>query len=177
MGRKIRVIVGSKSAIKVGAVEAAVAELGLEADVIGVETDSGVSPQPFGKQETLNGALARALEAQASDPEAYAVGIENGLVKEKGIAHDVAYVVVLTPKIELVCLLSRAVQVPAELAQASWDSGQNKTAGALEAQRSGCDPADPHRVWSDGKTDRKTILTDAVREALLAAIRTEGEPS
>lgn len=173
---KIRVIVGSKSAIKVTAVEAAAAELGLEAEVVGIETDSRVAAQPFGLQETLNGALARALAAQDADPSAYAVGIENGLLNERHAMVDVACLAVLTPEIDLVCLRSEAVHVPADLARAAWASGQSVTAGALEARRSGCDPADPHRVWSEGRTDRKTILTAAVREALSIAL-SKGETS
>lgn len=173
----IRIVVGSKSAIKIEAVEAAAAALGIEADVVGVEIDSRVPPQPFGQQETLNGALARALGAQATDPDAYAIGIENGLIVEGPTVTDVAFVALLTPEIDLVWLRSEAVPVPGDLARASWNSGQSVTAGSLEARRSGCDPADPHRLWSDGRTDRKTILTAAVRQALQNATRTEGEPS
>lgn len=173
----IRIVVGSKSPIKIEAVKAAANALGLEAEVVGIETASGVPSQPFGQQQTLNGALARALSAQATDPEAYGIGIENGLIVEGPMMTDVAIVAVLTPAIDLVWLRSEAVPVPGDLARESWNSGQTKTAGALEAERSGCDPADPHRVWSDGRTDRMTILTAAVREALKTATRTEGEPS
>lgn len=175
--RPIRIIVGSKSALKIEAVKAAVRALALRAEVIGVEAASCAAPQPFGIEETQNGALARALAAQDDDHEAYAIGIENGLVPRGGTTYDIACVDILTPSIELHRVRSRGVPVPPELVEASWASGQRKTAGALEAERSGCDPADPHRVWSGGKTDRATLLADAVREALLAATRTEGEPS
>ncbi|HTK59966.1 MAG TPA: DUF84 family protein [Candidatus Baltobacteraceae bacterium] len=173
----IRIIVGSKSAFKVDAVKAAAASLGLEADVVGVDVISGVPSQPFGLVETQNGALARALAAHAADPAAYAVGIENGIVKEGGAYRDFAVVDLLTPSVDHHRVRSEGVTVPAELAKVSWESGQRVTAGKLEAQRSGFDHADPHRVWSGGKTDRKTILIAAVREALFAATRTEGVPS
>ena len=173
----IRIVVGSKSAFKVEAVKAAVSALGLEADVRGIETDSLVAPQPFGLIETQNGALARALSAHGTDGAAYAVGIENGLVPQGEATVDLAVVVVLTPALDVRHVRSESVPVPPELVRASWESGQRVTAGQLEARRSGCDHADPHRVWSGGKTDRKTILIAAVREALLAATRTEGEPS
>jgi len=175
--RSIRIIVGSKSPLKIEAVKAAAAALGLKAEVIGVEADSRVVPQPFGLMETQNGALSRALAAHDIDREAYAIGIENGLVPECETTYDIACVDILTPSLDLFRVRSRGVPVPVELVRASWVSGQAKTAGALEAERSGSDPADPHRIWSAGKTDRKAILTDAVREALLAATRTEGAVS
>jgi|GEM_PF-1477991 len=170
----IRIVVGSRSPLKIAAVKAAVDSLGLAAEILGIETDSRVPPQPFGLVETKNGALARAIAAHDMDGGAYAVGIENGLLKEDGATRDAACVAVLTPSVDLFHALSDGVLVPEELVRAAWASGQAVTAGALEAARSGCDPADPHRVWSGGKTDRATLLADAVREALLAATRTEG---
>ena len=86
---------------------------------------------------------------------------------------DVAYVSVIAPSGRRFVRQSTAIAAPDELVQASLASGQTVTAGALEAQRSGCDPADPHRVWSKGQANRKDILADVVADALSAAIRIE----
>lgn len=172
----IRIIVGTKSALKIEAVKAAVDILGLEASVVGVETSSGVNPQPVSGVETRFGAENRTKRAHATDPGAYAIGIENGLVtKEDGTTVDVAYVMIITPTDGIAALFSEGVPVPRELVKASLESCQLVTAGDLEAKRSGCPGDDPHRVWSGGKTDRKTILTEAITRALLAATRIEGD--
>ena len=56
------------------------------------------------------------------------------------------------------------------------NSGQQKTCGQLEAERTpGCDHADPHVVWSGETTTRRKLLADAVEEALRAAIHAETE--
>ena len=169
----IRIVVGALSPIKIEAVKAAAAELGLEAEVVGIETSSGVPPQPIGA-DALKGAFIRARSARAFVAADWAIGIENGLESENVLV-DVAYVVVLPPHAVGAFVRSEAVPVPQELLDAVVAAKQRVTAGELEARRSGSDPADPHRVWSGGKTDRKTLLAAAIREALLAAIRTRGE--
>ncbi len=174
----IRIVVGSESPLKIEAVKAAVAELGLAADIVAMKTGSGVPPQPYGRQETVQGALTRALMAQGAHPGAYAVGIENGLMPIGMQVCDVAYVVVLTPDAGLYAMPSEPVAVPDDLVVACLGADQMITAGELQAERDGGDPADPHRAWSGGKTDRATILKAAIRDTLLAATRTErGEPS
>ena len=75
-------IVGSTNRVKVGAVAAVLARLGLPAAVRGVSVPSGVSDQPFGDDETIRGARARAMAALAATPEAQlAIGLEGGCVE------------------------------------------------------------------------------------------------
>ncbi len=169
----IRIAIGSESPLKMEAVREAVTALGLEAVVVSVVTVSGVPPQPYERLQTLSGASHRAEQARAKYPNDLCIGIENGLVPYGSWVGDVAYVVVITSDGKRFVRHSKAVPVPTELVRMSLASDQKITAGALEAERSGCDPQDPHHVWSGGKTDRKTLLVDAVREALLAATLTE----
>ena len=171
----IRIAVGSESPIKIEAVRAAVAALELEAVVVPVAVVSGVPPQPSGSLETLSGASHRANQARAKYPNDLCIGIESGLVPQGTWFGDLAYVAVITSRGQRFTRYSKVVPVPMELVQMSLASEQKITAGALEAERSGCDPQDPHRVWSGGKTDRKTLLIETVRETLLAAIQAEGE--
>jgi inosine/xanthosine triphosphatase len=89
-----RVAVGSENAVKVAATERVVgdrfAERGVEGDegdardseptVVSVGVDSGVSEQPFGESETVEGAENRAARALEADPGAdFGVGIEGGV--------------------------------------------------------------------------------------------------
>jgi len=169
----VKIAVGSESPLKFLAVREAALALGIDAEIVACAARSDVPPQPYGRLETLFGAFRRADGARAAHPGAYAVGIENGLVPDGARTCDIAYVAVVAPDGRRFSRASSAVAVPEELVHASFVSGRNATAGALEAARSGCDPADPHRVWSGGTTDRKTLLIEALKEALLAATRTE----
>lgn len=169
----IRIAVGSDSPLKFLAVREATAALGIEAEIFPCKAESGIPPQPYGRLQTLSGALWRADQAREARPDAYAIGIENGLVPHGKWTGDVAYVSVITPSGKRFVRQSTAIAVPDGLVEASLASGQTVTVGALEAKRSGCDPADPHRVWSNGQANRKDLLADAVADALSAAIRTE----
>jgi inosine/xanthosine triphosphatase len=174
----IRIVVGSKSDLKVRAVQHAIDRIGLEAEVVGVQTSSGVPEQPYGREQTVEGATNRARAAYDSGTGGcYAVGIENGIVPAVSHEHalDLAYIVIIDPSGRRIVRKSIGVVVPTDLVEASLASKQTQTAGALEAMRSGCDPADPHRVWSKGATDRETILANALYNALLSAtINEEG---
>lgn len=76
------VIVGSTNPVKRGAVAEVLARAGVTVEVRGVSVPSGVSDQPFGDDETIRGARARALAALAATPQAQlAVGLEGGCVE------------------------------------------------------------------------------------------------
>lgn len=78
----MRIIVGSKNPVKVGAVEEAFSKYFKEIEVIGAEVTSGVAAQPMSERETMNGARQRAYSALATDPSAeYGVGVEGGVTQ------------------------------------------------------------------------------------------------
>ncbi len=88
------VSVGSKNRTKVDAVKEALNIIGLKANVISVDVDSGVSSQPYCK-ETLFGARNRAIRALISSNADLGIGIEGGICFEfnKVLAFAVVYVV------------------------------------------------------------------------------------
>jgi non-canonical (house-cleaning) NTP pyrophosphatase len=103
------VVLGSGSAIKIEATEAALTHL-LAAGIIHfaavVDAVSGVRPQPVGQAETLQGARNRAHSAAAARHDtnpamavSYAIGIENGMWEEQAgdptTLVDAAFVVCL----------------------------------------------------------------------------------
>jgi len=74
----MKIIVGSKNRVKVGAVEEILKEYPhlAHAEVTAVETDSSVPDQPRSLDETVRGAMNRARNAyQACD---YSIGLESG---------------------------------------------------------------------------------------------------
>lgn len=77
----MKIVVGSKNKVKVGAVEEILKEYPhlADAEVRGVETDSGVSAQPKSLDETMRGAMSRAKGA-FGDGADYGIGLESGLM-------------------------------------------------------------------------------------------------
>ncbi len=79
--RAVRSIaVGSGNPVKIGAVRAILAPLAPNASIEGVVVASTVPDQPFGDDETIRGALARATAARAALGADLGVGIEGGVV-------------------------------------------------------------------------------------------------
>lgn len=76
----MKVVVGSKNPVKVGAVESAFKRYWPECEVVGIDIASGVSAQPMSELETINGARQRAYAVLEHDSSAdYGVGIEGGV--------------------------------------------------------------------------------------------------
>jgi non-canonical (house-cleaning) NTP pyrophosphatase len=76
----IRVIaVGSTNPVKVGAVREVFAGLAPLATIEGFAVDTTVPEQPFGDDETIRGALARAVAARDAAHADLGIGIEGGV--------------------------------------------------------------------------------------------------
>jgi inosine/xanthosine triphosphatase len=75
-----RVAVGSTNPVKVGAARAVLTRLAAAAEVTGVSVPSGVPDQPWGDDETIRGALARARAAREATGADLGIGIEGGVV-------------------------------------------------------------------------------------------------
>ena len=77
-----RIAVGSNNPVKIGAVRTVLAHVAPEAIVEGVAVASGVSDQPWGDDETIRGAVARASAARVALSADLGVGLEGGVVEE-----------------------------------------------------------------------------------------------
>ena len=76
-----RVAVGSTNQVKVGAVAAVLARVAARATVASIAVASSVPDQPFGDDETIRGARARAIGALRASGAELGVGIEGGCVE------------------------------------------------------------------------------------------------
>jgi inosine/xanthosine triphosphatase len=76
------IAVGSTNPVKVGAVRAVMLLVAPGASVESVAAVSGVSDQPFGDDETIRGAVARARAARVAFDADLGIGIEGGVVEE-----------------------------------------------------------------------------------------------
>ena len=75
------IAVGSTNPVKIGAVRAVVSRLAPNATVEGIAVASTVSDQPFGDEETIRGARARATAAREAVGAELGVGLEGGVVE------------------------------------------------------------------------------------------------
>ena len=66
----LKIAVGTTSEQKMGYVEEALSELGLKAEIVGAEVQSGISEQPLTSEETKKGSANRAREALKENPKA-----------------------------------------------------------------------------------------------------------
>jgi inosine/xanthosine triphosphatase len=91
------VVVGSLNPVKIAAVRAVVQRVDPAARVAGVSASSGVPDQPFGDDETRQGAEARARSALAQSDATLAIGLEGGVVIESdGSMRTCAWAVALS---------------------------------------------------------------------------------
>ena len=87
--------VGSTNPVKVAAVRNVLARVAPSARIEPVKVASTVSDQPFGDNETIQGALARARAARQAVNGELGVGIEGGVVDENGSMRTCAWAVIV----------------------------------------------------------------------------------
>lgn len=174
----IKIIVGSTSNIKVGAQVGASLILGLDFEIVAIDTESGVNAQPEGLIETHTGALNRATLAakfaKKSDDthcNLYAVGIENGIECLQCIWYDFACVVIIDPKGNMHHAISDYVRFPTDMVEEARKLGfTHHTVGSVLHTRRGYNPYDPHVGLTNGKRSRQRILEEVLIRAWRLAL-------
>lgn len=164
-----KVIVGSTSGHKIGAVHAVVRHLDRFVEVIGVETRSGQNAQPVGFAETILGARTRALEARKLYPDCMCIGIESGLLRCPALAAsiDFAVVAVITPRGAWSYATTPGLQFLEDFVEEAEEAGfKTTTAGSIHANHLGGDPTDPHATLTQGSISRVGTLIEGIKLAL-----------
>jgi inosine/xanthosine triphosphatase len=77
----VTIAIGSTNPIKIAAVQAILRQAFAEATFVTIEVPSGVPEQPWGDEQTRQGALNRASQALRESGADYGVGLEGGLVE------------------------------------------------------------------------------------------------
>lgn len=123
----LHIVVGSTNPVKQQAAREGFAAIfpDVTLNITGVDAPSGVSDQPMGDVETLQGALNRARHALQASPDAdYAVGIEGGVGSLDGDRHvnrralmAFAWIVILNRDGKIGKARSGAFQLPDEVAR------------------------------------------------------------
>lgn len=73
----MKVAIGSKNPAKINAVKAAFKETDFE--IVSINAESGVSDQPMSDEETIKGAVNRAIEAAEKGEAEIGIGLEGGV--------------------------------------------------------------------------------------------------
>lgn len=165
-------ILGSLSPHKVLALHGACANLGLASEIHCVETKSAVDLQPQGEAAIRTGAEHRAAVARRAQPNAYGIGIENGIMSFAGLdlRFDLACIVVHAPDDRLYYALSPAIRFPTSaVMEAYWRGFKNTTAGQVIVERQAPatgDHQDPHAILMFDRMNRVDLLTAGLMVAL-----------
>ncbi len=137
------IAVGSLNPVKLGAARDTITRLVADARVQGVAVPSGVPDQPWGDEETIRGARARAEAARIALDADLGVGIEGGVVSEPdGGVRTCAWAAIVTRdamwgvggslSMRLPAGVARLVRDGLELGHAmdAWSGRQNVKQGA-----------------------------------------------
>ena len=90
-----RAAVGSLNPVKIAAARATLGKLAPMMEIVGVHAASGVPDQPWGDDETIRGARARAIAAREATGADLGIGIEGGVVDEGDTVRTCAWAVVV----------------------------------------------------------------------------------
>ena len=159
------VAVGSMNPVKVGAARRVLERLAPLARVDGVEVESGVSDQPWGDEETIRGALARAHAARAELDADWGVGIEGGVIATAaGGVRTCAWAAIVTRDLRVGVGGSLSLELPnrvAELVRGGMELGHAMDAvtGEREVKRG---------VGAVGILTRGLVTRQAAYETLVA---------
>lgn len=167
----MKLAIGTTSELKIRALKKALDEMGIEADVSSIKTESGVSNQPFGYEETTNGARNRALAALGNGIYDMAMGVESGLMKIGGNYFDIACIIIETKERVESISYSSGYFTPKWIVDEIKE--QKTEYGHITQRLSGDTEKDPLKYFSKNKMSREELLTQAIKIALVKAFNND----
>jgi inosine/xanthosine triphosphatase len=161
----MKIAIGTISELKISALKNALEKLNIEAEIVSAKTDSGISNQPFGYEETTKGAKNRAKEALEKTGSNLAMGVESGLIKIEGNYFDIACIYMVSKEGDESVSYSSGYFTP------QWIIDEIKEKDieyGIITQRLSNDPdKDPIKYFSGGKIKREKLLSQAITIALV----------
>jgi inosine/xanthosine triphosphatase len=184
----MKVMVGSKNPVKVGAVEEAFKKYYPSCEVSGIVVASGVSAQPMSELETMNGARQRAYAALKADPLAdYGVGLEGGVTElnptspswsgvhgGKGRLFECAWVAVVDKSGKEGLAGGLYFELPEKIAEKIKNGGElgpimDEFTGKINVKQG----SGAIGIFTKGQLDRKTAYVQIVLSALIKFVSPE----
>ena len=174
--RDVRAIaVGSTNPVKIGAVRAVLAPLAPDATIAGVAVPSTVPDQPFGDDETIRGALARADAARMALHAQLGDGIEGGgVAADDGSMRTCAWAAIVDGDGRRGVGGSLAMPLPLEVARMIRDGMElGHAMGRLVGMRDTKRGAGAVGILTAGLVDRQRAYEVLVSYALAPFLRPE----
>ncbi|MFZ2200078.1 MAG: inosine/xanthosine triphosphatase [Microgenomates group bacterium] len=168
----MKVVVGSKNPVKVGAVEEAFRKYWPDCIVEGVEALSGVSEQPRSEEETINGAINRAKNSIGDND--YGVGVEGGVCVINNKMFDCAWVAIIDKTEKIGLSGGLYFELPDKIAQKIQKGGE---LGPIMNEMTGEENVKQKMgaigIFTKGELDRKQAYVQIVLSALIKFVSPE----
>ncbi len=168
----IRIAAGTTSHHKISAIKEACRQMGYgdDIEVVGYPAESGINAQPIDLDETMKGAVNRALQAQKHIPEAELwIGIESGILRSDtyDVSFDIGVIVLIDPQGNRIYATSPGLVVTEPYVdEADERQFAVTTAGQVIAEHLGGDHTDPHHTLTNGRLTRAETLVQGIITAL-----------
>lgn len=164
----MKIALGTTSELKIRALESALQKVDLHSDIIPIKTDSGVSDQPFGYEEMIEGAKNRVSGIKTDlDADLY-VSIESGLVLINNMYFDIACVYCKSREGQESLSFSSGYFVPDWMIDEIKE--KNTELGFIIKKLSGDNEKDPINFFSDKIIKREELISQAITIALVKII-------
>jgi len=160
----MKIAIGTTSELKIRSLKEALRRFDVEAEVVSLKTDSKVSSQPFGYDETILGAKNRVKQCQEETNPDIAIAIESGLIEIDGRYFDIACVYTLSKEGNESMSFSSGFFTPQWIID---EIKEKNTEYGLITQRISGDPdKDPQKYFSGGIIKRDEMISQAIILAL-----------
>ncbi len=161
----MKIVIGTTSELKIRALKNALEKLKFESEVVSMKTQSGISDQPFGYEETTRGAKNRVMYIFEREIPDMAVAVESGIIEIEGNSFDIASVYIKTKEGGESFAYSSGYFVPEWMIS---EIKENKTELGFITQRlSGDLNKDPLNYFSNKQMKREELLSQAIEIALI----------
>ena len=132
--------------------------------MVSLKTNSGVSDQPFGYDETILGAKNRVKQCRDEINPDISIAVESGLIEIQGNYFDIACVYALSIDGDESMSFSSGFFTPKWIID---EIKENNTEYGFITQRISGDPdKDPQKYFSDGIIKRNELISQAIILAL-----------
>lgn len=168
----MKIIVGSKNPVKVGAVKEAFWLYYPECEIEGIKVDSGIAEQPLSEEETVQGATNRALAAVKHGD--FGVGLEGGVTRIGGVMFECAWCVVVDKEGRKGIGGGLYFELPKKVADKIKAGGElGPIMNELTGEDNVKEKSGAIGIFTKGRLDRKTAYVQLVTSALIKFVSPE----